>query len=79
MGFGMISYMRRAYLPHHMFPHGQQGIVKSSIGALLMASFLGYQIVDVTTILLQDCHISGVPILTLQLIYMSKFAAELEI
>jgi len=75
----MISYILKAYPSYHMFPHGQQGIVKSSIGALLMASFLGYKIIDITTILLQDCHISGVPILTLQLIHMAKFAAELQI
>jgi len=75
----MIPYIFKAYPSYHMFPHGQQGIVKSSIGALFMAAFLGYQIVDVTTVLLQDCHISGVPILTLQLIHMAKFAAELQI
>lgn len=64
---------------HHMLAHGQQSVVQSRVGALFVAALLGHQVVDVSAVLLQHCHIPGVPVLTLQLVHLSEFAAELKI
>lgn len=62
-----------------MFQHGQQCVVESCVSALFVAALLGHQVVDMSTILLQNCHISGMLVLALQLIHLSEFAAELQI
>lgn len=64
---------------HHVLAHGQQGVVERRVGALLVGTLLGHQIVYVATALLQHGHVARVPLLPLQIVHVPELAAKLQI
>lgn len=64
---------------YHVLAHGQQCVVERCVGAFLVRTLLGHQIVDETATLLQHSHLACVPWLLLCVrIPMRQSAAKIK-